>query len=210
MKKRTRHQKRTVKTREKLLIAAKSLFSERGFDATTIDEITEKADLGKGTFYYHFGTKDHLIRELVGEVMGNLGDTIRQECHQSSDLNELLDNIIKAHMTFFDNRWEDFVLYFQGSSEMILNDGYEGLDKPFLNYQKHIEDLIDDMIESHLPKSTLRRIACAITGFISGFYSITSITTPDEEIHKNLHTMRSALVASLARFIKEAHPAIQS
>jgi hypothetical protein len=102
------------------------------------------------------------------------------------------------------------VLYFQGRSEMILDNGYEGLDTPFISYQNSIEELIDAMIQTHLPKATLRRIACAITGFISGLYSFSLISTPDEEIHKTLNTMRSALVASLARFIKEALPAVPS
>jgi AcrR family transcriptional regulator len=208
--KRTRHQKRAGKTREKLLRAAKSVFSERGFDAVSIDEITERADLGKGTFYYHFGTKDQLIKELIRDVLGDLELAIRHKSQTSKDLYQLLDNIILAHIDFFDDRWEEFVLYFQGRSEMILDDGYEGLDRPFISYQKNIEELIDEMIETHLPKSKLRRIAYAITGFISGLYSFSLITTPDEDIHKTLNTMRSALVASLVRFIKEALPAVPS
>lgn len=208
--KRTRHQKRAVRTREKLLSASKSLFSERGFDAVTIDEITETADLGKGTFYYHFGTKDQLIKELIRDVLGELEQAIKEKAKGSNDLHRLLDNIILAHIDFFDDRWEEFVLYFQGRSEMILDNGYEGLDTPFISYQNSIEELIDAMIQTHLPKATLRRIACAITGFISGLYSFSLISTPDEEIHKTLNTMRSALVASLARFIKEALPAVPS
>ena len=208
--KRTRHQKRAVRTREKLLSASKSLFSERGFDAVTIDEITETADLGKGTFYYHFGTKDQLIKELICDVLGELEQAIKEKAKSSNDLHRLLDNIILAHIDFFDDRWEEFVLYFQGRSEMILDNGYEGLDTPFISYQNSIEELIDAMIQTHLPKATLRRIACAITGFISGLYSFSLISTPDEEIHKTLNTMRSALVASLARFIKEALPAVPS
>ena len=164
----------------------------------------------EGTFYYHFGTKDQLIQELVHDVLGELEKAIRNKSESSRDLYELLDNIILAHIDFFKNRWEDFVLYFQGRSEIILDNGYEGLDTPFISYQKNIESLIDEMIHTHLPKPTLRRIACAITGFISGFYSFSLIITPDEEIHKTLHTMRSALVESLVRFIKEALPAVSS
>lgn len=205
---RTRHQKRADRTRDKLLKSAKSLFSGRGFDAVSIDEITERADLGKGTFYYHFGTKDQVIQELIKDVLGDLEKAIHKKSESSRDLYELLDNIILAHIDFFSNRWEDFVLYFQGRSELILDDGYEGLDTPFISYQKSIESLIDEIIKTHLPKPTLRRIACAITGFISGFYSFSLIITPDEEIHKTLHTMRSALVNSLVRFIKEALPEV--
>jgi len=209
-KKRSRHQKRAGRTRDKLLRSAKLLFSERGFDAVSIDEITDKADLGKGTFYYHFNTKDLLIQELIRDILGELENAIRQKAESSTDLHNLLDNIILAHIDFFEDRWEDFVLYFQGRSEMILDKGYEGLDTPFISYQNNIEKMIDRMIEAHLPGGALRRIACAITGFISGFYSFSLITTPDEEIHKTLNMMRSALVASLVRFIREALPSVPS
>jgi len=49
-----RTQRRASKTRNRLLKAALSVFAEVGTDATTIEMITQRADLGKGTFYRHF------------------------------------------------------------------------------------------------------------------------------------------------------------
>jgi len=59
--KKTRQQLRVSRTRQKLLDAASNLFAEKGLDLTTIDDITERADVGKGTFYYHFKNKEGLI-----------------------------------------------------------------------------------------------------------------------------------------------------
>jgi len=49
-----RQSRRVKATRLKLLNAARDMFAEKGFDSTTIDDITERADVGKGTFYYHW------------------------------------------------------------------------------------------------------------------------------------------------------------
>jgi AcrR family transcriptional regulator len=53
--------------------AAARLFRERGYAATTVDEIAEAADVAKGTFYYHFASKDQLMVDLVRDTLGQVG-----------------------------------------------------------------------------------------------------------------------------------------
>ena len=50
--------------RSKLIEAAGRLFIEKGYDATTMDEIAAAAGFAKGTLYYYFSTKADLIRVL--------------------------------------------------------------------------------------------------------------------------------------------------
>ena len=57
----SRQQRRRRRTREALYRAALRLFEERGFEETTVQAITEEADAGKGTFFHHFPTKDHVL-----------------------------------------------------------------------------------------------------------------------------------------------------
>ncbi|MCR5372496.1 MAG: TetR/AcrR family transcriptional regulator [Solobacterium sp.] len=51
--------------RNALLEAGKELFMEKGIGATTINEIADKAGIGKGTFYIYFEDKYEVARELV-------------------------------------------------------------------------------------------------------------------------------------------------
>jgi AcrR family transcriptional regulator len=173
-------QKRRVKaTRLKLLNAARDMFAEKGFDSTTIDDITERADVGKGTFYYHFTDKDDVIAELVERMMGELMESIDKRCEDTVDLPTLLDDMVKIHIDFFRNRWEDFVLYFQGLAGLKLKESYSGLEVPFLSYLESIENLVDSVINHRL-------------------------STEDEDVDKALVEMRGAFVSSLTRFINEA------
>src|SRR5215813_1509620 len=57
----TRRDRRRTETKEKLYDAAMSLFAERGFDQVTIEMITERADVGKGTFFNYFDNKEGVI-----------------------------------------------------------------------------------------------------------------------------------------------------
>ena len=64
-----RRERHRVQTRERLYRAALDLFAERGFLETTVKDITESADVGKGTFFNYFPTKEHILAEFGGERM---------------------------------------------------------------------------------------------------------------------------------------------
>jgi AcrR family transcriptional regulator len=63
----TRRERHRAETRERLYRAALDLFAERGFLETTVEDITESADVGKGTFFNYFRTKEHILAEFGGE-----------------------------------------------------------------------------------------------------------------------------------------------
>jgi AcrR family transcriptional regulator len=63
-----RSDRRRRQTRARLLEAALMLMSERGMGGVTINEITEAADVGFGSFYNHFESKEAIYAALVGWV----------------------------------------------------------------------------------------------------------------------------------------------
>lgn len=58
---RNRHDRRRRKTRKQLIDAAVALVLEQGYEAVTIQDITDRADLGRGTFYLHFKDKEEAV-----------------------------------------------------------------------------------------------------------------------------------------------------
>ena len=61
----TRHQRRRMRTREKLKQATFELMLESGYEHLSIKSITERADLGRGTFYLHFKDREDAVWALV-------------------------------------------------------------------------------------------------------------------------------------------------
>jgi AcrR family transcriptional regulator len=56
-----RRQRRATQIRERLFRAALNLFAAHGFADTTVEDITNAADVGKGTFFNYFPSKDHIL-----------------------------------------------------------------------------------------------------------------------------------------------------
>src|SRR5277367_3212172 len=60
-----RRNRRAAETRLRLFRCALQLVAERGLPCVTIEDITEAADVGKGTFFNYFESKDHLLATIV-------------------------------------------------------------------------------------------------------------------------------------------------
>jgi AcrR family transcriptional regulator len=110
-----RRERRRIETRERIFRAALGLFAERGFMETTVEDITEAADVGKGTFFNYFPTKEHVLatygtervatveralqRARAGEepVMDVLRDLAASVAGQAAESPALVRAIYAAH-----------------------------------------------------------------------------------------------------------------
>lgn len=67
---------RTERTRRAILAAATALFLERGFGATSMDDVAAVADVSKQTIYARFGSKEALFLDIVDTLTGPAGDAL--------------------------------------------------------------------------------------------------------------------------------------
>jgi len=61
----TRHQRRKLRTRRLLLNTTETMLIDRGYDALTVQDIADRADVARGTFYVHFKDKEEAIWAIV-------------------------------------------------------------------------------------------------------------------------------------------------
>jgi AcrR family transcriptional regulator len=73
-----RRERRRVEVRERLYRAALALFAERGYAETTVEDITEAADVGKGTFFNHFPSKEHVLATFGSERIAIIEAALEQ------------------------------------------------------------------------------------------------------------------------------------
>jgi AcrR family transcriptional regulator len=70
--------------RERLADAAFALFDERGYEQTTIDDITERAGLGRTTFFRHYRSKDDVIFPDHDQLLEQIGERLRTSSHRTA------------------------------------------------------------------------------------------------------------------------------
>jgi len=73
-----RRERRAAETRLRLFRCAIQLFSERGFPNVTVEDITEAADVGKGTFFNYFESKDHVLGVLAEIQLGKVQEAVAE------------------------------------------------------------------------------------------------------------------------------------
>lgn len=71
-----RRARRRATTRQSLLDAARRLFAARGVENTRINEITDEADVGFGSFYNHFNSKDAIVEAVLSEAIAAQGHAV--------------------------------------------------------------------------------------------------------------------------------------
>lgn len=76
------------KTKRRIFECSMKLFAEKGYDATSVEEITAISGIAKGTLYYHFEKKEDILNVLLEEGMNLLKNSIEiktKECETYLD-----------------------------------------------------------------------------------------------------------------------------
>ncbi|MCM3630305.1 TetR/AcrR family transcriptional regulator [Paenibacillus glycanilyticus] len=94
--------RRILKSQEAIKAAFIELMSEKGFNEITIQDIADRANVGRRTIYHHYLDKYDLLDKLIEEHINEL----RQICQSSSELDFTASNLIffeyfERHLSFF-------------------------------------------------------------------------------------------------------------
>jgi AcrR family transcriptional regulator len=100
----------SAQIRSDLLAAAERMLGQKGFERTTINDITSEAGLGFGTFYRYFPSKEEIYRELVSEGLDSLVDGIDARCDTTPDARERLRDVVREVVAFAAKRPDLFLL----------------------------------------------------------------------------------------------------
>jgi AcrR family transcriptional regulator len=117
-----RHARRREQTRTKLLDAARSLFAREGVDNTRINEITDEADVGFGSFYNHFDSKEAIVEAILADTIAAQGAAVDEI---TASLEDPAEVIAAAHRHFVglarrDPDWAWLLIRMDVSHDIVL------------------------------------------------------------------------------------------
>jgi len=90
----SRRFRRSTDLRERLFRAALTLFGKKGYTETTVEDITEAADVGKGTFFNYFPTKEHILMAFGEMQLGKLEAIVHDTKQSDLPMQEVLRMLV--------------------------------------------------------------------------------------------------------------------
>lgn len=195
-----RRQRRKQETREALLGAALRLFGERGIYATRIEDITERADLGKGAFYNYFQSKEAIVGALVTRGAELLEAEHLGKLPPKEPLPARLGSVIRAHARFFEENRRYAVVFHQARGLLELEpEDAASLREGFAGYLQRVAQALFPRFDPArgLPAGCLDA-AVVVVGAIAGYRSFGLATG----VETSVETVTTALARGLPALVR--------
>lgn len=194
--------RRKAKTNQRLLEVARKLFSEKGIYWAKVEDITEMADLGKGTFYKYFESKEAIIRILLEEGLGELLQHTEQAVERASSHSKILPAVIATRVDFF-LAHPDYLLFFhqiRGLMQLQVDAAHE-LSQVYDAHLRRLAQLVEPVIGTGGTVSA-RDLATAIASYTSGLLTYHTLFEGQAAVKRR----RDHFVRSLERSL---HPLLK-
>jgi AcrR family transcriptional regulator len=90
-----RRQRRAAETRLRLFRCALELIAERGLANVTVEDITNAADVGKGTFFNYFASKDHVLGVMAEIQLGKVRQASALATRETVSIHSVLHQLVR-------------------------------------------------------------------------------------------------------------------
>ena len=200
-----RRERRRQETEQRIFVAALKLFERQGFMNTTVEQITEAADVGKGTFFNYFASKEHVLLAVFAMVTQHF-EQLEQEAPTITD--------VRQHMMHF----AQSVRNQPGRTPLLLRNVFgaamtnELVNEPFRILMKRARQAVAKVMERGQEIGQIRKdlspadLARTLQQSILGTEMVWSISAePGEELNEWVARMFDIFwEGALARKVKSA------
>jgi AcrR family transcriptional regulator len=146
-----RRERKKAAARSQILSTAIELFSASGFESVTIDQIAAAADVGKGTIYNYFATKEDIVVAFMADLEARLADSIAGFTPGEHPLDQVLAEYVLLHFRLKEP-YHPFVRVFLGQ----MFTATARLFPYILEMQKHTDPPLESLFASLSERGLLR------------------------------------------------------
>jgi len=166
-----KHREREERKKQ-ILDAARQLLFQKGLNGTSIKQIAKIAELGVGTIYFYYDSKEEVFVALQEEGLKILHEKIKAACDDSLNPEIRLKNMAHAYLTFSEENknYFDVINHFLSSPDMMFAPNLkEQMDQHGNNILAYIEHTIADGTQVGLFKKVdLRRYSLTLWATLHG------------------------------------------
>lgn len=138
------------KTKRKIFETSMKLFADKGYDATSVEEITATVGVAKGTLYYHFSSKEEIFHFLVEEGMKLLRNSVEIKTENLENPVDKIRAVLVIQLKVM-RKYDEFIT-------ILLSQiwGNEPRHQQFRVYIYEYLNLIESFIEEGIQKGVFR------------------------------------------------------
>jgi len=144
---------RSETSRDRLLDAARDLFSERGFHATSTRSIAARAGCNLSLIRYYFGGKEGLLRAVVGRNVEAVRAELGMLAAEPAPIDEILDRFVGFMVPFFDRNQAFLRLVFH---ELLVTEN--PLLEDIRGFATGTREIVSGMLQDAMDRGRIRRL----------------------------------------------------
>jgi AcrR family transcriptional regulator len=150
--------------REQLIMTGRQLFAERGFDATSIEEVAARANVSKPVIYQHFGGKEGLYAVVVDREVRALLDRITMAL-TGGHPRELLEQAALALLDYIEHETDGFRVLVRESPGMSASGSFSSVLNDIAHQVEHV--LADEFSRRDFDPGLAELYAQALVGMVA-------------------------------------------
>lgn len=163
--------RRQQKTQKSIFVAFRSLLEQKRYDKITVQEIIDRANVGRSTFYAHFETKDALLEAMCSEIFHHVFEY--DPCPWSGKDYDFEGKLAHTLWHINDIRHDLSGILSSDSGDVFMN-----------YFKKHISDLFaihPDFFHKEVPNDFLsNHLSSTVTEAVKWWVTTDFKTTPEE------------------------------
>ncbi|MDI6742337.1 MAG: TetR/AcrR family transcriptional regulator [Smithella sp.] len=197
--------------RKKLILSsARSLFFQKGFNKVTVDEIAKSSELGKGSIYLYYNSKEEIYAQILLNDIDNFNRLISVLFEKESSASDMLNEFSRVYIDFFLNDSELFrilMTYMLQPAKMNLT---EKLNSQILNANARSIDVIGKIIQRGVdskefhPQIDIRQNQNAFWGLLNGIISLFIFSVAEKKRKERIYSTTKLALEIFVRGLKEA------
>ncbi|SRR5712692_2690901 len=150
----------------RILQAAVELFTERDFHQVLMDDVAQRADVGKGTVYRYFPTKEELYFATIFEGWDRLGKELEAVLQQDGPLHDTLEHVTRQVLSYFWHR-RQFVSLVHRLENNIEGEEQADWQRRRNGIVRIFEDILPRGVAAHaLPSGQMRLLTEMFLGML--------------------------------------------
>lgn len=162
-----------MENKERIMQCAEELFYSRGYDATGVQEIVDRAGVTKPTLYYYFGSKKGLLKAILDVKFGRLNPELEKVVLQCGDIREELYSLAGVYYDFFVEEYKFYMLLMALFYSARENEAYQTVKPYYESFYETVVKVFDERAaELGNMNGRQRQFAISFIGVINQYLTL--------------------------------------